>query len=158
MELWQVRKRFKALGLRLRKRKGRAPALQQAEEQVLVALCLGERLETELSVLRFARRCTEARMRRLRLWFENTGLLAREGLPLIRRDDLGALTDFEAVLSARGASDAAAMARQSLAEVQSFDARIEDVRVRIARVGVVADQHLAHLERSLQAGALTRIA
>lgn len=158
MELWQVRKRFRALGLRLRKLKGRAPALQHAEEQVLVALCLGERLETELSVLRFARRCTEARMRRLRLWLEGTGMLMREGLPLIRRDDLGALADFEALLASMGASDAAAMARQSLVELQSFDARIEDVRVRIARVGVVADQHLAHLERSLQAGALARSA
>ncbi len=152
MDLWRARKRYRQLGLRLRRSKTRSEALRRAEEQVIVALLLGDRLETERSVLRFARRCAQARLRRLRAWVEGAGLLAEASVPLVRRGDEAAVEDLRRVLGGLGAVDAAAAAHQLLVELSLLDARLADTQARINRVGVVAGQHLEQLLSYLHAG------
>jgi hypothetical protein len=158
MELWQVRKRFKPLRSRVRRLRRRSLAVQQAEEQVIVALCLGERLETELSVLHFTQRCAEARLKRMRLWLEGASMMMKSPSPLVAPEHREAVERLEVRLSAVGAHDAAATARQLLSELQSLTARLDDVRLRAGRVTQLALEHLEQLERSLQAGGLAQSA
>lgn len=133
MELWQVRKGYRQLAFRLRSR--RAPMnteLERVEERVVVALALCDRTETELCVLRLARRCAWARMKRLRTWVENAGLMKDSPTRLARKKDEDTLEDLERDLLRRGFDSA--YVRQVLDEVAHLDRRMDETRARLARL------------------------
>ncbi len=152
MELWQVKRRYRLLAVRLRRLKTTATEVLQAEEQVLVALLQGDRLETELAVLRMARRCTKARLRRMQVWLGGTVLLLHTPMPLVLGDEGEALDFYEAQLGRVGAAQAVHVAQQLRRELSHLDARQDEVKGRLQRLGSVAGHHLECLVRSLRAG------
>ena len=137
MELWQVKKGYRQLAFRLRSR--RAPMshdLELVEERVVVALALCDRTETELCVLRLARRCAYARLKRLRTWIENAGLMKDSPARLARKKDEDTLEDLERDLVRRGLESA--YLRQALDEVAHLDRRMDETRARLARITSLA--------------------
>jgi hypothetical protein len=133
MELWQVRKDYRALAVKLRQR--REPAdlyLQNLEERVLVALVLCDRFETEISVLRLAVRCGRARLKRLRRWVASAGLMKDTPLSMGRKTDEAALEEMERSLAQRCAEST--FVRQALEEVSYLEHRLEDTRARLGRL------------------------
>jgi hypothetical protein len=152
MELWRLKKRYRALAVRLRRAKSRSLAVLKAEELVLVALWLGDRVETELAVVRCAKRAARGRLRRLRVWLDNAGLLADAPLHLVRPDDLAALEHFDEHLTLLGATEATGALQQLRGELRHLEGRITDVGVRLERVAELVAQHLEHLEACVRAG------
>src|SRR3990167_7082296 len=103
MELWQVRKEYRQLAMRLRRRKEPLGFdLELVEERVLAALVLCDRFETELCVLRLARRCARARLRRVRNWVEGSGIFQSIPPTLARKDDEPAADDLVRALEKKG--------------------------------------------------------
>lgn len=156
MELWQVRKEYRLLAMRLRRRKGAVAAhVELAEEQVLSALVLCDRFEVELCVLKLARRCARARLRRLRRWVESSGLYRAMPRPLSRREDEPAADELARGLERKGIEPH--YLRQLLAELSHLDRRLEDSRERLERMtehGVRALERL-FIEMGMKPGALT---
>lgn len=137
MELWQVRKEYRQLAFRLRTR--RAPMdryFENVEERVVVALALCDRTETELCVLRLARRCAHARMRRLRTWVENAGLMKDSPPRLARKKDEETLEELERDLARRGLESS--YLRQALDELAHLERRLDDTRARLGRLTTLA--------------------
>lgn len=151
MELWRVRKEYRQLAVKLRKAPGeQSPAVNEAESFLLLVLCNGERLETELAVLRHARRSARARLRRLRVWLEGAGILKRHVTnALVRKVDELASHELHARLLERGFGELAAVLSHVLREVQHLDRRIEDTRVRLERL---SDSSRQMYERLLRTG------
>ncbi len=134
MELWRVRKEYRQLAVRLRRSLAQVTLVDLAEEHVLVMLGLGDRLETELSVLRSARRSARARLRRLRGWLESSGVLKHLPPSLSRRPDELAVAEFAHVLAERGFHEAAALVSHLRRELLHLDGRIDDTRERLQRL------------------------
>jgi hypothetical protein len=150
MELWQVRKVYRQVAFRLRSK--RAPMnhdLERVEERVVVTLALCDRTETELCVLRLARRCAYARLKRLRTWVENAGLMKDSPARLARKKDEDTLEDLERDLLRRGLESA--YLRQALDEVAHLDRRMEETRARLARIIALAATCLQLLLTHLKA-------
>lgn len=134
MELWRVRKEYRQLAVRLRRSLARVVTVDLAEEHVLVMLGMGDRLETELSVLRHARRSARARLRRLRGWLEGAGVLKNLPPTLSRRPDELAIAELAYVLGERGFHEAAALISHLRRELLHLDGRIADTRERLQRL------------------------
>ncbi len=133
MELWQVRKEYRQIAMRLRRRREPIDGhLEEVEEQVLSALVLCDRYETELCVLRLARRCARARLRRLRHWVESSGLFKSVPATLARRDDEPAADELVRTLEKKGRQTS--YLRQILDELAHLDRRLDDTRERLVRV------------------------
>lgn len=133
MELWKVRKAYRQLAFRLRTR--RAPmdgSLENVEERVVVALVLCDRTETELCVLRLARRCAWARLKRMRKWVEHAGLMKDSPARLARKKDEDTLEDLERELARRGLESG--HLRQVLDELAHLERRLTETRARLSRL------------------------
>lgn len=156
MELWQVRKEYRLLAMRLRRRKGLvAPHVELAEEQVLSALVLCDRFEVELCVLKLARRCARARLKRLRRWVESSGLYRTMPRPLSRREDEPAADELAKGLEKKGIEPH--YVRQLLAELIHLDRRLFESRERLERMtalGIAALEQL-FIEMRMKPGALS---
>jgi hypothetical protein len=139
MELWKAQREYRLLATRLRKS---APAgdVLQAEEQVLVSLGTGEKLTTELGVLRAALRSTGSRMRKLRQSLGNSGLKHRLGRVL----EPSALSE---ALAAQGFYALATLVSGVEHELQHFERRISEVQARITRQESLAEEALVRLRR-----------
>jgi DNA repair exonuclease SbcCD ATPase subunit len=133
MELWQVRKEYRQLAMRLRRR--REPLdehLEQIEEQVLSALASCDRYETEVAVLKLAMKCARGRLRRLRHWVECSGLLKSVPLSLARKDDEPAADDLVRTLQRKGRETS--YLRQLLDELSHLERRLMESRERLSRM------------------------
>lgn len=144
MDLWQVRKRYRQLGVRLRRVEGNG-LLKQAEEEVVAALLLADRLETELAVLRFARKCAQGRLGRVRAWLEHTALLKDAPCTLFERPD-----EPELFLAKLGAQSLAGVLGQLQLELRSLDRRARETRDRLLRLAESAAAHFARLDAQLR--------
>jgi hypothetical protein len=125
MELWKAQREYRQLATRLRKS---APVNEvlHAEEHLLVALGAGDRLATELSVLRAAQRSTVSRVRKLRAALANSGL----------KQQLGRVLEPSAIaeaLIARGFHELASLVTSVENEVRHFERRIRELQERITR-------------------------
>lgn len=140
MDLWQVRRRYRQLGARLRRVEGNGP-LKQAEEVVVASLLLADRLETELAVLRFARKCAQGRLGRVQAWLEHTALL--KDAP---RAVFNVAEEAELFLAKLGADSLAAALGQLQLELRTLDHRVSELHARITRLGEVASDHFATLD------------
>ena len=156
MELWQVRREYRLLAMRLRRRKGLvATHVELVEEQVLSALVRCDRFEVELCVLKLAKRCARARLRRLRRWVESSGLYRTMPRPLSRREDEPAADELAKGLERKGIEPH--YLRQLLAELSHLDRRLEESRERLERtteLGVRALEQL-FIEMGMKPGALS---
>ncbi len=133
MELWQVRKAYRQAAMRLRRCKEPLGGdLERVEEQVLSVLVLCDRYETELAVLKLARRCSRARLRRLRHWVECSGFLKLLPRPLARKDDEVAADELVRTLEKGGRETS--YLRQLLDELMHLDRRLEETRERLGRL------------------------
>lgn len=133
MELWQVRKGYRQVAMRLRRRKEPLdPHLERVEEQMLSLMVMCDRYETELAVLKLARRCSRARLKRLRHWVECSGFLKLLPRPLARRDDVLAADELVRTLERTGRETS--YLRQLLDELAHLDRRLEDTRERLVRL------------------------
>jgi hypothetical protein len=133
MELWQVRKQYRQVAMRLRRSK--APLdehLERVEEQVITALAQCDRYETELAVLRLALRCSKARLRRMRNWLECSGLLRAMSPSLVRKDDEPAADELVVVLEKRGRETN--YLRQLLDELAHLQRRLTETKERLGRM------------------------
>lgn len=141
MELWQVKKEYRQIAAGLRRRKQPIDVyLEQVEEQVLTTIALGDRYETELAVLKLARRCSRARLRRLRQWVEHSGIMRSVPRPLARKQDEAAADDLIRALERKG-REASAL-RQLLVELAHLDRRLEDTRSRLEQMTTLSVQNL----------------
>lgn len=141
MELWQVKKEYRQVAAALRRRKQPMDVdLEQIEEQVLTTVALCDRYETELAVLRLARRCARARLGRLRRWVERAGLMKSVPRPLARKQDEPAVEDLIRALERKGRQ--ARPLRQLLDELTYLDGRLEETRGRLARTALQGASHL----------------
>lgn len=140
MELWRVRKEYRQLAVKLRKAVSAQPVVvNDAESEVLLVLCNGERLETELAVLNHARRSARARLRRMRVLLEGAGILKDHVTSaLVRRLDSIAGLELHAVLSRRGMHEVAAMLQQIRGELEHLDRRITEVAGRLERLSTLS--------------------
>lgn len=153
MELWQVRKQYRQVAMRLRRSK--APLdehLERIEEQVLTALAQCDRYETELAVLRLALRCSRARLRRLRNWVECSGLLRALTFSLARKDDEPAADELVDVLEKKGRETN--HLRQLLDELAHLQRRLVDTKDRLARMTAEGARSLELLFTHLRVRAL----
>lgn len=133
MELWQVRKEYRLVAMKLRR--GAEPLdahLEHAEEQVLSALVLCDRFETEMCVLKLARRCARARLRRVRHWVECSGIFKLIRPSLARKEDESAADELLKVLEKKGRETN--YLRQLLDELTHLERRLDETRERLARV------------------------
>ena len=139
MELWKAQREYRLLATRLRKS---APAgdVLQAEEQVLVSLGTGEKLTTELGVLRAALRSTGSRMRKLRQALGNSALRHRLGRVL----EPSVLSE---ALAAQGFHALATLVAGLEHELRHFERRIAEVQARIRRQEALAEEALERLRR-----------
>ena len=145
MDLWKARKRYRRLAQDLRRRPGSA-ALEQLEERVLATMLRGERLETELSLIHFARRGLEGRLRRSIEWLERSALLSRTPRSaLVRRFDEAALARFEPELAHRSAEQTTRAVQQLRRDLQALDRRLEELKRAITSTGTEAADLLAAL-------------
>jgi len=124
-QLWKAQREYRQLATKLRKTTPAEDVLH-AEEHVLVAIGAGERMATELSVLRAAQRSTVSRVRKLRVALANSGLRHRLGRVL----EPSALA--EALIS-RGFHELASLVTNIENEVRHFERRIRELQERIAR-------------------------
>lgn len=147
MELWRVRKEYRQLAVKLRKAIAAQPeVVSQAEASVLLVLCNGERLETELAVLNHTRRSALARLRRMRVLIEGTGMLKDHvASALVRRVDLIAALELNAALKLRGFSEVAALLAQVRGEIAHLEKRINEVATRLARLSELSRTLLSQL-------------
>jgi len=135
MELWQVRKEYRQVAMKLRRAKEPIDLhLEHVEEQVLSLLVLVDRLETELCVLKLARRCGRARLRRLRHWVESSGIFKSIPLSLTRKDDQPAADELIKALERKGLQTH--YLRQLLDELAHLDRRLDETRERLTRMTV----------------------
>ena len=149
MELWKVRKEYRRAAMSLRRRPPPLePHLVQMEEQVLISLVLCDRSETELSVLRLARRCARARLRRLRHWVENAGIFKSAQRPLARKADEAAADELARGLEELGRESS--YVRQLLDEVAHLDRRFDEARERLVRLTATSAEGLLLLLSYLQ--------
>lgn len=134
LELWQVRKQYRQVAMRLRRSKGPLDEhLERIEDQVLTALAQCDRYETELAVLRLALRCSRARLRRLRNWVECSGLLrALSVTSLVRKDDEPAVDELACVLEKKGRETG--HLRQLLDELAHLQRRLTETKDRLSRM------------------------
>ena len=133
MELWQVRKEYRQVAMRLRRRTEPLDGhLEHVEEQVLTALLLCDRYETELCVLKLAKRCARARLRRLRHWLESSAILKSMPHPLTRKEDEPAADELVRTLERKGRETNSL--RQLLDELTHLDRRLADTRERLGRM------------------------
>lgn len=147
MELWRVRKEYRQLAVKLRKAVEVQPAVVAgAEAEVLLVLCSGERLETELAVLNHARRSARARLRRMRLLLEGAGVLKDHVTSaLVRRSDTVAALELHDALSRRGFQEVAAVLQQVRGELEHLERRIDDVTLRLGRLSTLSRTLLERL-------------
>lgn len=147
MELWRVRKEYRQLAVKLRKAAETQPVVvNDAEVQVLLVLCNGERLETELAVLNHTRRSARARLRRMRVLLEGAGILKDHvTTALVRKNDAVAALELHAALTNRGFPEVAAMLEQVRSEIAHLNRRISDVTVRFDRLSAVVNELLERL-------------
>lgn len=147
MELWRVRKEYRQLAVKLRKAVGSQPVVVSgAEADVLLVLCNGERLETELAVLNHTRRSARARLRRMRVLLENAGVLKDHVTSaLVRRSDTVAALELDAALTNRGCSEVATVLKQVRGELEHLERRIEEVAARLERLSSTSRVLLARL-------------
>lgn len=148
MELWRVRKAYRQLAVRLR----RSPIAmtdveQQAEIAVVQMLSEGDRIETELAVLRHTRRSARARLRRLRERLEGMGVLKTRPPSLVRRPDELAAQELHGTLLDGGWHDLASIVVHVQREVLHLDRRIDDTRTRLQRLNDTARALFDHLVR-----------
>ena len=156
MELWQVRKEYRLLAMRLRRRKGGVAAhVELAEEQVLSALVQCDRYEVELCVLKLAKKCARAHLRRMRRWVESAGLYRTMPRPLTRREDEVAADELAKGLERKGIEPH--YLKQLLAELSHLDRRLADSKERLDRTLEQGVRSLAQLFElmGLKPGALT---
>ncbi len=133
MELWQVRKEYRMVAMKLRRDKEPLdPHLEHVEEQVLTALVLCDRFETELCVLKLARRCARARLRRVRHWVECSGIFKSIPPALLRKEDEPAADELVVALNRKGRETN--YLRQLLDELTHLDRRLLDTRERLERM------------------------
>ncbi len=125
MELWKAQRAYRQLATKLR-RAAPVEEVLHAEEHLLVALGTGERMATELSVLRAAQRSTSSRIRKLRVALANSGLKQQLGRVL----EPSALAE---ALLARGFHELASLVSTVENEVRHFDRRIRELQERITR-------------------------
>lgn len=141
MELWQVWREYRLVAMSLRRRKAPPDVyLDEVEEQVLSALLLCDRFHTEVGVLRLAKRCGLARLKRVRRWVESAGLARTIPRALTRRDDAAAAEELMRALERKGRD--ASHLRQLLDELAHLDRRLEDARARIARMTALSEEAL----------------
>lgn len=149
MELWKVRKEYRRAAMSLRRRpRPLEPHLVQMEEQVLISLVLCDRYETEVSVLRLARRCARARLRRLRHWVENAGIFKSAPRPLARKADEPAADELARGLEQLGRESG--YVRQVLDEVAHLERRFGETHERLLRVTATSVEGLQLLLGYLQ--------
>jgi hypothetical protein len=148
MDLWQVRKRYRSTAARLRRMKNADPAVLAAEEQLLVTLLLGDRLETERSVFRYAVRSARARLRRLRGWLDAAVLAADMNTSLVRREDEPAVMELQRYMERTGATSAAQVIEQLRGELAHLEGRVRDISARLGRVSQAASAHFERLVRT----------
>lgn len=147
MELWQVKKRYRQVAAKLKRRAvSIETGVQYLEAQVLLTLGLCDRAETELSVLRMARRCAKARLRRLRQWVENAALLKSSPLRLVvHKEDELAAEELERALVRSGANETAQLFRQLRHELAALDERMTEAKMRLNRTAALAAEKLNQL-------------
>lgn len=152
MELWQVRKRYRGMAFKLRRVKEPLGLdLERLEERALIALALSDRLETELSVLRLARRWARARLRRLRHWVERAGMMMLLPARLTRGHDWLAAEELLRILTKHEHRELALYFRQLLDELAHLERRFEDTRGRLGRVVTLAAESVERLCAHLHA-------
>ena len=121
MELWQVRREYGLLAMSLRRRKEPPDEhLELIEEQVLTTLILCDRCETEQGVLRLAKRCALARLRRVRRYVEKSGIHRTIPRPLMRRDDQSAAVELARALEKKGRDPGFLRVGHSLVSLERF--------------------------------------
>ncbi|MDP1822164.1 MAG: hypothetical protein Q8L48_02950 [Archangium sp.] len=141
MELWQVRREYRLVAMSLRRRKEPPDVyLEGVEEQVLSALLLCDRFHTELGVLRLAKRCALARLKRVLRWVESAGLARSIPRALTRKDDAAAAAELARALERKGRD--ASHLRQLLDELAHLDRRLEEARARISRMTTLSEEGL----------------
>ncbi|MFZ5440580.1 MAG: hypothetical protein ACOZQL_11265 [Myxococcota bacterium] len=145
MDLWQVRKRYRQLAARLRRVEGNG-LLREAEQEVVESLLIADRLETELAVLRFTKKCALGRLGRVRAWLEHTSLLKEAPDSLFDAPD-----EPELFLSSLGAAGLASLLGQLQLELKVLEHRSRELQQRLTRLGEVAAGHYLRLEARLRA-------
>ena len=156
MELWQVRKEYRQVAMKLRRAKEPIDAhLEHVEEQVLEALVLCDRFETELCVLKLARRCARARLKRVRRWVECSGIFKSIPPGLSRKEDEPAADELVKALERKGRETN--YLRQLLEELAHLERRLQDTRDRLERLTVqgVKSLHLLFTHLRIRGDQLT---
>lgn len=155
MELWHIKREYRRAASAMRRRAVNAD-IMGAELQVLELLATCDRTDTELSVLRLAKRCVRARMRRQRELFENAALV--KSIPrLLKSTDEWAAEDLERVLMQHQHPQAASQFRQVLDEMNLIEERQEQLKQRLARVTERATEALARLNGLLKGLSLSTL-
>lgn len=133
MDLWKARKRYRRITPHLRKTQGSLVRVE-TESRLLATLLQGERLESELATLHFARRGTGARMRRALEWLEKAVLLA-DRQPLVRACDVATLQRYESELERLAAEEARRAVSVIQRDLEQLERKWEEVRERLKRCG-----------------------
>lgn len=155
MELFKVKKAYRALARRLRRPGTRSSAgVERAESELLEALLRVERYESEVSVLRFSRRCAHARLSRTLEALDRSALFKDAAEVLARLAPEAAVEAWADTLERRGFD--ATMLREVLAHVRDVEARLEDLEQRLRNSSEYVDPLFQRLLNWVHADGLLR--
>jgi hypothetical protein len=148
MELWHIKREYRRAASAMRRRAVN-PDIMGAELHVLALLATCDRTDTELSVLRLAKRCVRARLRRQRDLFENA-VLVKSVPRLLKSTDEWAAEELEQLLTQHQHPHAAFQFRQVLDEMHLIEERQQELKQRLERLTTSAAEALARLNGLLK--------
>ncbi len=112
----------------------------RAEEQLLFAVALAERAQTELYVLKAALRWSLAKLRRLRVSLTRAGFVQHHQSSLVTRPEA-----FHELLRVHGYADTAGLLAGFEQEVHHFERRTAEAEERFRRHEALLDRRVEDL-------------